>query len=101
LPRPPHLLDRNITWTPQNGLYGDNAWDEQNATGNESESYAVIARLPGLTVLRSQSLSLMAQDRTLQPRLIDRFRDAGIELGDTVGLVGWKYLEPEEPPDGP
>ncbi len=65
-------------------------------TGNESESYAVIARLPGLTVLRSQSLSLMAQDRTLQPRLIDRLRDAGIEPGDTVGLVGWKYLEPEE-----
>jgi hypothetical protein len=32
-------------------------------TGNESESYAVIARLPGLTVLRSQSLSLMAQDK--------------------------------------
>ena len=65
-------------------------------TGNESESYAVIARLPGLTVLRSQSLSLMAQDRTLQPRLIDRLRDAGIKSGDTVGLVGWKYLEPEE-----
>src|ERR1700735_3767909 len=53
-------------------------------TGNESESYAAIARLPGLTVLRSQSLSLMAQDRTLQPRLIDRLRDAGIEPGDTV-----------------
>jgi hypothetical protein len=68
-------------------------------TGNESESYAAIARLPGLTVLRSQSLSLMAQDRTLQPRLIDRLRDAGIEPGDTVGLVGWKYLEPEEDDD--
>jgi hypothetical protein len=65
-------------------------------TGNESESYAVIARLPGLKVLRSQSLSLMAQDRTQQPRLIDRLRDAGIKSGDTVGLVGWKYLEPEE-----
>jgi hypothetical protein len=49
-----------------------------------------------LTVLRSQSLSLMAQDRTQQPRLIDRLRDAGVKSGDTVGLVGWKYLEPEE-----
>jgi hypothetical protein len=65
-------------------------------TGNESESYAVIARLPGLTVLRSQSLSLMAQDRTQQPRFIDRLGDAGIKPGDTVALVGWKYLEPEE-----
>ena len=65
-------------------------------TGNESESYASIARLPGISVLRSQSLSLMAQDRTRHPRLIDRLRDAGIKPGDTVGLVGWKYLEPEE-----
>ena len=65
-------------------------------TGNESESYAAIARLPGLTVLRSQTLSLMAQDRTQQPRLVDRLRDAGIKAGDSVGFVGWKYLEPEE-----
>ncbi|MBV9392702.1 MAG: Xaa-Pro aminopeptidase, partial [Verrucomicrobia bacterium] len=65
-------------------------------TGNESESYAVIARLPGLTVLRSQTLSLMAQDRTQHPRLIDRLRDAGIKPRNTIGLVGWKYLEPEE-----
>jgi hypothetical protein len=38
----------------------------------------------------------MAQDRTRHPRLIDRLRDAGIKPGDTVGLVGWKYLQPEE-----
>ena len=65
-------------------------------TGNESESYAVLAGLPGLTILRSQSLSLMAQDRTVNPRLFDRFRDAGITAGESLGLVGWKYLEPEE-----
>ena len=65
-------------------------------TGNESESYAPVAVLPGLTVLRAQSLSLMAQDRTHEPRLIDRIGDAGIKAGDSVGLVGWKYLEPEE-----
>ena len=42
--------------------------------GNECESYAALARLPGLTVLRSQTLSLMAQDRSQFPRLADRFR---------------------------
>jgi Xaa-Pro aminopeptidase len=65
-------------------------------TGNESESYAPIARLPGLEVMVSQSLSLMAQDRTQYPRLVDRLRDAGLKEGDSVGLVGWKYLEPFE-----
>lgn len=68
-------------------------------TGNESESYAPLAGLKGLNVLLAQSLSLMAQDRTRYPRLTDRLRDAGIRAGDTVGLVGWKYLEPEEDDD--
>jgi hypothetical protein len=65
-------------------------------TGNESESYAALAGLPDLTVLVSQTLSLMGQDRTRHPRLADRLRDAGIKAGDQVGLVGWKYLEPVE-----
>lgn len=64
--------------------------------GNESESYAAISRLPHLEVMRGQSLSLMGQDRTIHPRLTDRFRDAGIAVGDSVGLVGWKYLEAGE-----
>jgi hypothetical protein len=65
-------------------------------TGNVSESYAAIARLPGLEVRRAQTLSLMAQDRTPQPRLADVLAEAGIKTGDTVALVGWKYLEPVE-----
>lgn len=65
-------------------------------TGNECESYADLAQLPGLSVLRCQTFSLMGQDRTLFPRLINRLADAGIRSGDSVGLVGWKYLEPEE-----
>jgi Xaa-Pro aminopeptidase len=65
-------------------------------TGNESESYAAVAGLPGLTVLVSQPLSLMGQDRTKYPRLEDRLRDAGIKAGDRVGLVGWKYFLAEE-----
>ncbi|NLS06985.1 M24 family metallopeptidase [Rhizobium sp. P32RR-XVIII] len=65
-------------------------------TGNESESYAPLARLPGLDVLLSQTLSLMGQDRSRYPRFADRLADAGIKSGDHVGLVGWKYLEEYE-----
>lgn len=65
-------------------------------TGNESESYAALAGLPDLTVMRAQSLSLMGQDRSVEPRLADRLAEAGIGKGDSVGLIGWKYLEAEE-----
>jgi hypothetical protein len=68
-------------------------------TGNESESYAQLACLPGLQVIVAQSLSLMGQDRSRFPRLVDRFRDAGIAPGDDIALVGWKYLEPGEDDD--
>ncbi len=68
-------------------------------TGNESESYAPLARLLGLTVLRSQTLSLMGQDRTAYPKISDRLKDAGLNPGDTVGLVGWKYLDASEGDD--
>ncbi|EPE94629.1 M24 family metallopeptidase [Rhizobium grahamii] len=68
-------------------------------TGNESESYTALARLPGITVLRAQSFSLMGQDRSQDPRLIDRLRDAGIKIGDSIGLVGWKYLSTDEDED--
>ncbi|KRA99866.1 Xaa-Pro aminopeptidase [Devosia sp. Root685] len=65
-------------------------------TGNESESFTAISPLPNLEVMLSQSLSLMAQDRTRKPSLDAVLREAGIKSGDTVGVVGWKYLEPEE-----
>jgi hypothetical protein len=68
-------------------------------TGNESMSYATLAGLKGLTVMLSQSLSLMAQDRSLHPSLAQRLQDAGIQRGDAVGLIGWKYLEPTEDED--
>jgi hypothetical protein len=38
----------------------------------------------------------MGQDRGRHPRLADRLRDAGLRPGDSVGVVGWKYLEPFE-----
>ncbi|MDW6022450.1 Xaa-Pro aminopeptidase [Mesorhizobium sp. BAC0120] len=65
-------------------------------TGNESESYAPLARLPGVEVLLAQSLSLPGQDRSQHPRLADRLRDAGLKAGDSVALAGWKYLEAQE-----
>ncbi|RCI77219.1 Xaa-Pro aminopeptidase [Brucella anthropi] len=65
-------------------------------TGNESESYAPLARLPGLEVMLSQTLSLMGQDRSRHPNFAARLSDAGIKAGDRVGLVGWKYLEDYE-----
>jgi hypothetical protein len=68
-------------------------------TGNESESYTVLARLPGIEVLRAQTFSLMGQDRSQNPRLADRLRDAGIGKGNSIGLVGWKYLSAEEDED--
>ncbi|CAN7700660.1 Xaa-Pro aminopeptidase [Rhizobium sp. LjRoot258] len=65
-------------------------------TGNESESYTAIAGLGGIEVLRAQTFSLMGQDRSQNPRLSDRLRDAGIKAGDSIGLVGWKYLSVDE-----
>lgn len=70
-------------------------------TGNECESYARLSRLSGLDVLRAQTLSLMGQDRTAFPRLADRLAEAGLRKGDTIGLAGWKYLEPFEDIDAP
>ncbi|MEI8441370.1 Xaa-Pro aminopeptidase [Mesorhizobium sp. CCNWLY176] len=69
-------------------------------TGNENLGYTPIAGLPGIVTLLAQSLSLMAQDRTQKPNLVAVLREAGIASGDSVGLVGWKYLEKEEWPAG-
>ena len=70
--------------------------------GNESESYAARAGLPGMDVVLGQSLSLLGQDRAVAPKLTDVLRAAGLAAGDTVGLVGWKYLEADEwDGDGP
>ena len=65
-------------------------------TGNESASYAALASLPDMDVRTAQSLSLMGQDRSQSPRLLDMFCEAGIKTGHSVGLVGWKYLEAYE-----
>lgn len=65
-------------------------------TGNESESFTAISPLPNLSVMLSQTMSLMAQDRTQKPNLEAILREAGISPGDSVGVVGWKYLGADE-----
>jgi hypothetical protein len=65
-------------------------------TGNECFSYAAEAKLPDLEISLCQSLSLMGQDRTSKPKLSDVLRTIGVRRGDSIALVGWKYLEPEE-----
>ena len=61
--------------------------------GNEGLGYAPEAGLPGLDVALAQSFSLMGQDRSRKPNLEAVLRDAGLSAGQTIGLVGWKYLE--------
>lgn len=63
--------------------------------GNEDIFYAEIAGLP-LEIVLYQPFSLMGQPRDTSPPLPDLLRTVGLTQGDHVGLVGWKYLEPEE-----
>jgi Xaa-Pro aminopeptidase len=70
--------------------------------GNEGMGHAVQARLP-VEVVLCQSFSLMGQPRDDAPRLSEVLRTAGIRSGESVGLVGWKYLDGRETdrPDEP
>lgn len=65
-------------------------------TGNECESYAALSPLPGVEVLLSQTMSLLGQDRSTAPRIIDVLQSAGLRRGDRVGVIGWKYLDAVE-----
>lgn len=63
--------------------------------GNEGMGYVSAARAP-MSFALAQSFSLMAQPRDAAPRLADALRAAGIGPGDTIGVVGWKYLGADE-----
>lgn len=67
--------------------------------GNENLGYAGLAGLK-LDPILCQSLSLMGQDRSKSPSILSILRELGIKPGDRVGVVGWKYLEPNEIEDG-
>lgn len=64
--------------------------------GNESQSYAPLAGLSGIEIVLSQSMSLLGQDRTLHPSLVEVLGTIGLRKGEKVGLAGWKYLTPPE-----
>lgn len=64
--------------------------------GNESQSYAPLAGLPGLELFLCQSMSLMGQDRSEKPNLEAVLRDIGLKTGDSLALAGWKYLAADE-----
>ena len=66
--------------------------------GNEGVAYAA-ARSPHVQAVLCQSMSLMGQPRDAAPRLINVLRDLGIRSGQSIGVVGWKYLEPAETDD--
>jgi len=66
--------------------------------GNEGVAYARTAPL-GCDVVLAQSFSLMGQDRTVTPRLDAVLREVGLGDGASVGIVGWKHLEPNEVDD--
>ncbi len=63
--------------------------------GNEGLDYASLLTLP-LDVVLCQSLSLPGQDRSRAPRLGDVLRAAGLGAGQSLALVGWKGIEPDE-----
>ena len=63
--------------------------------GNESYDYAPRAGLHGFELVLCQTFSLMGQDRSKAPSLQAVLADVGLSRGQTIGIVGWKYLEPD------
>lgn len=66
--------------------------------GNEGQGYVPMLGTH-YDVHLGQSLGLMGQDRTRVPRLSAVLHTIGVRAGQTVGVVGWKYLEPMEQDD--
>lgn len=63
--------------------------------GNEGIDHASHVA-PELETILSQDLSLMGQDRTGGHPLSVALEVCGIKRGETVGVVGWKYLDGPE-----
>lgn len=63
--------------------------------GNEGLIYTDVVRSK-FEIILYQTFSLMGQDRSKSPRLDQILSDIGIKKGDKIGIVGWKYVEPEE-----
>jgi hypothetical protein len=66
--------------------------------GNEGMGYSELSPVDVERKLY-QGFGLLGQDRSASPRLAPVLRDCGIRRGSRVGLVGWKYVTPEESDD--
>jgi hypothetical protein len=63
--------------------------------GNEGQGYVSILRAP-VEIELCQTLSLNSQPRSTAPRLKEVLGKIGIRHGQSISLVGWKYLESYE-----
>jgi hypothetical protein len=63
--------------------------------GNEGLGYAASLRAP-MDVGLFQGFSLMAQPRNEAARLDRVLKNAGLDSGDAVAVVGWKYVDSRE-----
>lgn len=70
--------------------------------GNEGLIHAQESRLP-VDVVLYQPFSLMGQPRDTSPPIDVLLRQAGIDSGARVGVIGWKYLDEGDvdQPDAP
>ncbi len=63
--------------------------------GREGLAYTRLVP-PDVHVVLCPSLGLMGQERAGAGTLAQALAGAGVGAGNTVGIVGWKYLEPDE-----
>ncbi|MGB8361681.1 MAG: aminopeptidase P family N-terminal domain-containing protein [Acidimicrobiia bacterium] len=70
------------------------------ATGNECVGMALAAPVP-LDVVLFQGFSLPGQPRDSSPALSRLLQDAGVQRGDSIGVVGWKTLPDQHSLDVP
>jgi hypothetical protein len=63
--------------------------------GKEDIGYVPIVPIE-LDVILCPTLSLMGIDRSGGPTVEQALREAGVGVGDRIGVVGWKALLPEE-----
>lgn len=63
--------------------------------GNEGMIYKDVIK-PEVDITFCQSFSLLGQDRSQTPRLDQLLKSIGISDSDSIGIVGWKYLEDYE-----
>ncbi len=66
--------------------------------GNEGMGYLSVLPVP-VDIELCQTFSLNSQPRSTSARLKDVLARVGIQAGQSVSLIGWKYLEPYETDD--